>query len=389
MSNVVARLRSGTASRVGLKTSALSWGVDALAAVAFVLVFWSPSLAPTLTSSERLEWGGLVALLSASVILRWKLPVVSPIVAVVVTIVGWVTGLNSDPLLAAAWCLYPFALRRASRSHGTGLVAVAVVMAAASMMAPPFGDPQLGQRSVIGICALGASWLLGHVEARRQVAVAASVRDQERYERTRQQVVMAREVHDVVGHALSFISAEADTARTLPGMSEDELRESLEHIEKRSRAALEEVQALVRGLRSGELVDGGSSASTLQDLVATARASGLTVTASLDLPELAPEVQAVVNRVVQESLSNVVRHSEADSCEVAIWQEEGDVAVRVDDNGKGLRSGSATGSGLTGMRERVEEIGGSLTVSTRLEGGTRVLARLPLGLSRESGVRHE
>lgn len=383
------RFRTGAASRTVLKTSALSWSVDTLAAVAFVLVFWSPSLTPTLTSSERLEWGGLVALLLASVILRWKLPIVSPIVAVVVTIVGWVAGLNSDPLFAAAWCLYPFALRRASRSHGTGLVAVAVVMAAASMMAPPFGDPQLGQRSVIGICALGASWLLGHVEARRQVAVAASVRGQERYERTRQQVVMAREVHDVVGHALSFISAEADTARTLPGMSEDELRESLEHIEKRSRAALEEVQALVRGLRSGELVDGGSSASTLQDLVATARASGLTVTVSLDLPELAPEVQAVVNRVVQESLSNVVRHSEADSCEVAIWQEGGDVAVRVDDNGKGLRTGSAAGSGLTGMRERVEEIGGSLTVSARLEGGTRVLARLPLGVSSESGVRHE
>ena len=372
-------VESMSTSMLGLRSSALSWGLDAAAAVAVVGFFWVPALTRERTQGDLALWGVLAGLVCVSVMLRWKLPAISTVVAIGATTVGWTSGLGTDPLLAAAWCLYPMALQRAPRSRVFGLVAIAALVALAATMAPPLNDPVLGQRIVNGICALGASWLLGHVEARRQAAVAAMVREQERSERARQQSVMAREVHDVVGHALSFISIEADAARTLPGTTETELRESLANIEQRARGALEEVQALVRSLRTGQIAPDGQALVSLPDLLAAARASGLQVDASITTPELPAELDLAVTRIVQEGLSNIVRHSGADRCEVAVWSEDDRIAVRVDDNGAGIHADDGPGNGLSGMRERVAELGGELTISTRLEGGTRLLAHLPIG----------
>ncbi len=372
-------VESSSASVVTPRSSALSFGLDAAAAVVISGFFWTPPLLAGLDRASLLMWVGLVALVSACVMLRWKFPAIATVIALVVTVTGWLTGLSTDPLLAAALCLYPLALRRAPRSRPFGLVAVASLLALLALMAPPMDDPVLGQRVVAGISALGASWLLGHVEARRQAAVAAMVREQEHAERSRQQTAMAREVHDVVSHALSFITVEADAARSLPDTSETELRVSLADIEQRARGALEEVQALVRSLRTGHAAPDGEALVSLPDLVTAARASGLSVSASINAPELSPEINLAVTRIVQEGLSNVVRHSGADGCEVAVWREDGRVAVRVDDNGTGIRADDISGSGLSGMRERVEELGGDLTISTRLEGGTRLLAHLPAG----------
>lgn len=372
-------VESKSTSTPGPRSSALSWWLDAAAAVAIVSLFWAPSLTGEHTQSDPALWGALVTLVCASVMLRWRFPALATAVAVVAAVAGWMAGLGTDPWLAAAWCLYPLALRRAPRSRGLGLVAVALLVAASAVMAPPLNDPVLGQRIVSGICALGASWLLGHVEARRQATVAAMAREQERSERARQQAVMAREVHDVVGHALSFISAEADAARTLPGTTETDLRESLADIEQRARGALEEVQAFVRSLRTGQVAPDGQALVSLPDLLAAAKASGLSVDASIAAPELPAEIGLAATRIVQEGLSNIVRHSGADHCEVAVWREDDRVAVRVDDNGAGIRADDASGNGLSGMRERVEELGGELTISTRLEGGTRLLAHLPTG----------
>lgn len=363
----------------GARSSALSWGLDAAAAVVIVGLFWVPSLSGEHTQGDLAFWVALVALVCVATMLRWRFPALATVVAIGATVAGWMTGLGTDPLLAAAWCLYPLALRRAPRSRVLGLVAVALLVAASAVAAPPLNDPVLGQRIVSGICALGASWLLGHVEARRQAAAAAMVREQERSERARQQAAMAREVHDVVGHALSFISVEADAARTLPGTTETELRESLAGIEQRARGALEEVQALVRSLRTGQITPDGQALVSLPDLLTAARASGLSVDASIATPELPSELSLAVTRIVQEGLSNIVRHSGADHCQVAVWGEDDRVAVRVDDNGAGIRADDASGNGLSGMRERVEELGGELAISTRLEGGTRLLAHLPIG----------
>lgn len=189
-------------------------------------------------------------------------------------------------------------------------------------------------------------------------------------------------MHDVVGHALSVIRAEADVARNTAG-TEEELLQSLTDIEERAGGALEEVQQLVRTLRTGEDERGG--APSLPELLTAARVSGLEVESAVELPEVPSATQAVVSRVVQEALSNVVRHSDASSCTVAVkaagataGSDHGILTVHVEDNGTGISAHQAPGAGLTGMRERVEAVGGSLSVSGLSQGGTRVLARLPL-----------
>lgn len=358
--------------------SVLSGVVDAVVAVVVVAVFWVPSLIAGDVSGRVTAGVFLTVLVAAALLLRWRLLLVPPLVAFTATVAGWLLGVSTDPMLGTAWCLYPTAVHRLRRLDV--VVGAGVLVVAATVVAIPDGGG--GTRVIGGVVALGASVVLGSVEGRRLRAVAELSAAEAAEQQTQSQLAMSRDVHDVVGHALSVISAEADVARSLPDASEHDLRESLADIEHRARGALEEVQRLVRALRSGTTgaarVEDVTDASALSDLVAAARLSGLDVTASVNLPDVPPATSAIAVRVVQEALSNIVRHSTACSCEVALWPKDGVLTVRVDDDGVGFPAGSEPGTGLQGMRERVEGIGGALTVTDRLEGGARVLATLPL-----------
>lgn len=353
----------------------LSWLVDAGIAAVLIVIFWAQPLLATTNRVHAIVGMTLAVAVPAAVLLRWRFPTIAPAVALVATGAGWILQVSTDPMLAVAWCLYPLALRRGVQTRIIGTAAILVMMLTLWTYGAE-GAASVGQRVVYAGIAIGASWLLGRAEARRLEATQHAVRQQAEAEQSRQQTAMAREVHDVVGHALSVISAEADVSRNLPGLGEPELRESLAGIEHRARGALEEVQALVRALRLGQIDSG--RVTPLTQLVAAAQVSGIEVTTRIDLPDTSNDASLVVSRVVQEALSNVVRHANANRCEVAVWQEDQAVSVRIDDDGAGLATGHSPGTGLTGMRERVEGIGGSLTVTDRLEGGTRVLAKIPV-----------
>ncbi|MFT3875343.1 MAG: sensor histidine kinase [Propioniciclava sp.] len=375
----------GHAKAVRTSGSPVSWFVDAAIGVVIVVVFWALPLisAPGMDASLVPVGAALAAVVFAAVVVRWRWPLVATVSALVATAVGWGIGLpNSDPMLAAAWCLYPIALRRSARARQVGLVAVAVIVLLSGLLAITVAGGFATQKVVIGVGAIGVSWLLGHAEARRLAAIRQASEQQAESDRWRTQAAMAREVHDVVGHALSVISAEADVARSLPDADENELRGSLADIEQRARGALEEVQELVRALRAGknaiDEVEHGSVDEVLPRLASAARASGLEVTSHLDLPAVPATTGHIVTRIVQEALSNVVRHARATQCVIVIHHEDGRLIVCVDDDGDGFPTPARVGNGLAGMRERVEEAGGELTVTNRLDGGVRVLARLPL-----------
>lgn len=368
-------------SRVGIKGgSALSWFVDVSVAVLVAVMFW---LLPWSTdpAGNSVVVMGLAAVVIASVLMRWHCPLTASLAALIATATGWAYGVSTDPMLAAAWCVYPSSLR-AGKTQTAGPIAVVLVLSSGVLAVTSAGS-DLAQRGVMAVGAIGAAWLLGQAEARRLALTRQVVQHAAEHERMRTQAAMAREVHDVVGHALTVISAEADVARNLPDSEERELRESLVQIEQRARAALEEVQALVRALRVGKgslhELETGAAAAVLPHLVMAARVSGLAVTTRIDLPAVSPETGRVVVRVVQEALSNILRHSGATHCEVALWPDGSALTVRVDDNGVGLPAAVGAGTGLAGMRERIDEAGGELTVTNLLDGGTRVLARLPLG----------
>lgn len=359
------------------KHSRSSWVGDSVAAVVLVVVFWVPQLMSASHLWLSASGVALALVVAASVMMRWRLPSVAPAAALVATGIAWFLQVSSDPMLAVAWCLYPLALRRGRRSRIIGGAAVIVMILVSLTYGAPPSAAGVDQRIIFAAVAIGAVWLLGQAEAKRLEAVRESTDRQAAYERAVHQASMAREVHDVVGHALSVISAEADVSRSLPDLREAELRESLGDIEQRARGALEEVQALVRALRDGE--PGSGSTTPIQQLVTAARVSGLEVDTQLEETGLPEATSRVVSRVVQEALSNVVRHANAERCEVAVWHEDETVRVRVDDDGVGLSPRYQPGLGLTGMRERVGAVGGSVTVTNRVEGGTRLLATLPIG----------
>lgn len=240
------------------------------------------------------------------------------------------------------------------------------------------GDAAWVQRVLIAVVAIGAGWLLGHVEGRRLGAVRALEQVLAEQARAEQLVVVARDVHDVVGHSLGVISAEAGVARILPDTDDEELRAALESIECRARSSLVEVQRLVRSLRSDQ-APSQPGLESLSALIAAARSTGLQVETHVDGEDLPPELEATATRLVQEALSNVVRHAHANSCLVSIAAAGGELRISVADDGCGLSPGTTPGLGILGMRERAQAVGGTFSWSTREGGGTTVQARLPLG----------
>lgn len=344
---------------------------DLVVGLVLVAVFWLPLL----LSAPRywvLSVGSTLAAVTAwSVLARWRLPKVAPMVALVATSAGWSLQVSSDPMLAVAWCLYPLALRRERWSRIIGGAAVVVMVLVSFTHGAPDSAAGVDQQIIVAAAVIGAVWLLGQAESKRVEAVRESADREAAYQRAVQQASMSREVHDVVGHALSVISAEADVSRSLPNVGEAELRESLGDIEQRARRALEEVQTLVRTLRNGEV--GSGSVTPISQLVKAAQVSGLEVDTQVHEAGLSESIRRVVSRVVQEGLSNVVRHADARRCLVTVWREDQTVRVRVDDDGAGLSARYQPGLGLTGMRERVGAVGGTVTVTNRLEGGTRLL----------------
>lgn len=199
---------------------------------------------------------------------------------------------------------------------------------------------------------------------------------------------VSRDLHDTVGHAMSVISLQAGVAGEALGHDEPAAREAVRRIRDTSTQSLREVRSMVRLLRSG---DGGAtregaadarqvlSLSGVPTLAETARGTGIDVRCDIgaDPDELSPQVDATAFRVIQESLTNVVRHSGASRVDVRARVTDGVLHLTISDDGRGTSaSGDELGHGLTGMRERVRALGGSLTAGPR-DAGFTVEARLP------------
>jgi two-component system sensor histidine kinase UhpB len=170
---------------------------------------------------------------------------------------------------------------------------------------------------------------------------------------------IARELHDDIGQTLTAAAIEAERAAVTPGVEKDA---ALRHAADTVRASLDDVRRIARELRPEALDDLGL------------------VNALLALCRRAPEVELVLYRIAQESLTNVIRHAGADHCEVALRVESSAVALTVSDDGVGLPPPERLdgGTGLAGMRERALLVDGHLSLRQRAGGGTQVVLRVPL-----------
>lgn len=213
--------------------------------------------------------------------------------------------------------------------------------------------------------------MLERLETERRTSTARALAAQEA-ERHR----IARELHDEVGQGLTAMLLGLKRA---VDRAPDDIRADLELVQTAARGSLEEVREVARRLRPGVLEDLGlvsALAALATDLTAH---TGIHVQRGLasGLPDLGKEAELVLYRVAQEAMTNVARHSGADTVYLSLTRQGAGVALLVADDGRGLRPGSE-GAGIRGMRERALLVRAELTVRRRPEGGTEVRLVVPV-----------
>ena len=228
------------------------------------------------------------------------------------------------------------------------------------------------------------------------VAIAESVRTRgERYDAamariaTRRQteaqaerVRIARELHDVLAHSLSQINVQAGVGLHLLEKQPEKAADALASIKETSKTALDEVRSVLGILRSEAGADAPlvpePDLSRLDGLAASVIAQGVEVHLDNGLGDVPKPIQLALYRIVQESLTNVVRHANATFVRVSLTERGSSAVATIADNGTGSTETSEDGRGLLGMRERAELLGGTLEAGPSGAGFT-VTATIPLG----------
>jgi signal transduction histidine kinase len=240
--------------------------------------------------------------------------------------------------------------------------------------------------TIVWTIAFGVGRKSMEADEARERAVRA---EREREEQARTAVAeerarIARELHDVVGHSVSVMTVQASGVRRLLRPDQEREREALLTVERTGREALAEMRRMVGVLRRPEEAPALApqpSLEHLERLVEHARESGLPVRLRVegDAVELPPGLDLTAYRLVQEGLTNALKHANATQAEVIVNYSGEHVEVVVSDDGHGVAgSDGGGGHGLVGMRERVSVYGGELDAGPRPEGGYRLRARLPL-----------
>jgi signal transduction histidine kinase len=219
---------------------------------------------------------------------------------------------------------------------------------------------------------------------REQLARARSEREAaERRRADEERLRIARELHDVLAHSISVINVQAGVGLALLDSDPDQARTALTTIKSASKEALGEVRQVLDTLRS----PGGAAPrapapglARLPELAVQAADAGLTVeTRTEGAPSpLPPGADLAAFRIVQEALTNTVRHSGSRTARVRLRYAADELQLQIDDDGPATGEGTVGGNGLVGMRERAAAFGGTVTAGPRDDGGFRVTARLPL-----------
>lgn len=252
----------------------------------------------------------------------------------------------------------------------------------------PWGQELLALVWVVAVMALSEL-----VRVRReQLAKAGAERAaEERRRADEERLRIARELHDVLAHSISVINVQAGVGLALLDQDPEQARTALTTIKDASKEALGEVRQVLGALRApGEAPRSPAPGlDRLPELTEQARHAGLAVDITTEgtRAALAPGTDLAAFRIVQEALTNIVRHSGSRTARVLLRSLLGVLEIRVDDDGpatSGAGEPSGGGNGLVGMRERAAALGGTVEAGPRPDGGFRVRARIPLAGAQES-----
>jgi signal transduction histidine kinase len=369
-----------------------SWAFDAL--IALFLAFVSMTVLVSIESREDLGQVPLgVALLavhSGVVVFRRRAPVavlaVNLATGVAVCALGYPFVVLGVAVLVA---LYTVAARRERTVSLPALGVVVAAMTGIVVLAQSAGDPSTIIGNAIGF---GVVWFLGDSQRTRRAYVAqleerTTQLEQARDELARRAVAeerlrIARELHDIVAHSMGVIAVQAGVGAHVIDARPEEAKRSLQTIEDTSKSALGEIRRMLGLLRADGDAPETQPSPGLDDLSALVdemKAAGMDVDLSLDSPPhaLSVGVELTIFRLVQEALTNVLKHARARNVRVSVWFNEDGARVEVVDDGVGP-TGRAGGHGIVGMTERVAMYGGEFAAGPLSEGGFRVAATIPL-----------
>ncbi|MGW7525917.1 sensor histidine kinase [Streptomyces sp. NPDC054783] len=285
-----------------------------------------------------------------------------------------------------------------------GLLIGGSVLAALAIAHAPLLHPALLGPQTLAFIALGGLAIAAGDSTRNRRAYLAEVeRRAERAEREREQdarrriaeerLRIARDLHDAVGHQLALISVQSNVAGQALDRDTAAAREALDHVKSASRRALGELRDTIGLLRQpGEAVAPvaipAPGLDALEELLASLRASGLDIDCRIDgvVVPLAPAADLTAYRVIQESLTNVCKHSRRRQARLTLSYDPHELHITVEDLGDttaadgrapGPAAVPAGGHGIVGMRERVLALGGHFTAGARPDGAFQVVAVLP------------
>jgi two-component system sensor histidine kinase UhpB len=294
-------------------------------------------------------------------------------VLVAASVVLWVQPANGRPVALAGGVLAMTVVNAVlMRRAFTPLKRLTTVMNRIDPLRPGRRVPDAGPESEVTLLARSFNDMLDRLEDERRDSARRELAAQER-ERRR----LARELHDEIGQNLTALSMRL--AR-IGADAEPAVAAQLEQVRDATLGTVADVRRLAHRLRPAALDELGLVAALTTLVTEMSHNTGLAIARDLppELPPLAPEVETVLYRVTQESLTNVVRHSAAESAQVTLTQApDAHLVLCVHDDGRGMPGGVGSNGGIRGMRERALLVGGELEVTSSAGHGTTVKLHVP------------
>lgn len=375
-------------SRFGLPAR----GVDVTIAVAVFAASVINVSAQDATEISEIPIAGFVILAIASIALYWRRSWSPAVLGVALAMtVGWTAlGYPGNPVFHILVSLY--AIGRYVRAQTIGLAAITIALGVVVVGQVSDDEPLAVMLAALIVTTL--PWYVGRrVRIRGDLAAAARERAEylewKRASDAQRAIAdaragIARELHDVVAHNVSVMTVQAGVARLVVTDDPERAQEAMVAVEEAGRRALDELRHLLGVLRpetaSGELGPQPGS-NQVHKLVDQLRQTGMSISLVMDIPtELPVRVDLFAYRIVQEALTNVLKHAGVDAtAHVRLEETDGHLDIEVADTGTGSTTLPGSGQGIVGMRERAILLGGTFQAGPRPEGGFRVLAKLPIG----------
>ena len=333
----------------------------------------------------------LVGLSVVSIAGRRVKPLTALALATAATVVYLLARYPFGPIFVAPMVtLYTVGAALPARRSAVACAAVFAACVAADLLASgPLSSPVNVLQSVLWHGWLLLAWGAGLVMRAGRETVKHDREAEARRRAYEERLQIAREVHDVVGHGLAVINMQAGVALHVLDRRPEQARLALDAIKQSSKDALDELRGTLAIFRQGEPGASRGPAPGLDQLpsiVSAMRDSGLLVELVVDGEHVAlpAAVDLAAFRIVQESLTNVLRHAGPTSADVHVTYGPREVMLEITDRGRGRASADhpVNGHGIAGMRERAAAVGGRLEAGPRADGGFRVSARLPLAEGR-------